>query len=653
MANALIHETSPYLLQHAHNPVNWHPWNEETLATAKDSGKMMIISIGYAACHWCHVMEKESFEDEEVAAIMNEHFFCIKVDREERPDVDQIYMDAAHLINGNGGWPLNALALPDAHPFFAGTYFPKKNWIELLNYFIDVFSSQKNKLIEQAGHVTKGIYQLDLMLPQKKEMEAEDLDAIALAIIQKTDMQWGGMQGNIKFPMPSIWEFMLEAYYFTSDIAIGNACQITLDKMAEGGIYDHIGGGFFRYSTDPQWHVPHFEKMLYDNAAMVSLYSHAYQVFPKESYKQVVAGTLAFVNAKLTHENGGFYSSLDADSEGEEGKYYVWSKREIDDVLGEFSNDFCTYYGITENGNWEYPKNIPDHNFGSAANLPEEQIRESIDLLGKTRENKIPPATDYKILTSWNALMANAYLDAYQVFAEESYFIAGKKNIDFLLKNVCKNDGSLIRNATEKARRIPGFLDDYAFVISTLIQIFQINFEQDYLQTAIQLYEYVLKNFEDPESDLFFYTDRQHHQLILRKKEISDNVIVSSNSEMAKVSWLLGHLTYNEAYKNKARNMMKSVSSLMQKHPQYHANWARVANRINYPFYEISASGKDLKVSFQELRKHFLPQAVMLGKNTEEVISSKALSIFVCQNKVCQLPAHATEDALQLIQKRF
>ncbi|MEO9209947.1 MAG: thioredoxin domain-containing protein, partial [Ginsengibacter sp.] len=366
MANSLIHETSPYLLQHAHNPVNWFAWNDQVLQNAKAENKMLLISIGYAACHWCHVMEHESFEDEEVAAIMNEHFICIKVDREERPDVDQVYMDAAYLINGNGGWPLNALALPNGKPFFAGTYFPKQNWMQLLKYFAEIYEKTPDKLEAQANQVSKGIKVTEMVPFNTEEVlfHENDIANMVAQLMKRIDWENGGTQGTMKFPMPSIWEFLLQHHYFSGDENSLNAVEITLKNMAQGGIFDQIGGGFSRYATDTKWHAPHFEKMLYDNGQLVSLYSQAFQLTKNPLYQKVVNETLEFVARELTTEEGGFYASLDADSEKEEGKFYVWTSKEIKDILGEDAEWYCDYYGITQEGNWELGKNIPDINYG-------------------------------------------------------------------------------------------------------------------------------------------------------------------------------------------------------------------------------------------------------------------------------------------------
>jgi uncharacterized protein YyaL (SSP411 family) len=419
--NKLANETSPYLLQHAGNPVDWYPWGNEALEKAKSENKLIIISIGYAACHWCHVMEHESFEDESIAQVMNDFYVSIKVDREERPDVDQIYMDAAYLITGRGGWPLNVIALPDGRPVFAGTYFRKDDWVRILLYFKDLYQKEPETFDREAGKLTdamKGIkipgIQENISPFSKKEIEES-----FRKIISYIDFENGGTRGAPKFPMPNIYELLLTYHFHTKDYQSLEAVNITLYKMANGGIYDHIGGGFARYSTDAMWKVPHFEKMLYDNAQLVSLYSNAYKIRKDELYKKVVYETLEFIETKLTDNSGGFYSSLDADSEGKEGKYYVWKKEEINELLGDRSELFCDYYSVTSIGNWEGTNilfitqkkedllkkyEINEETFGRI-------INESKKILFDERNKRVRPGLDDKILTSWNSLMIKGYVD--------------------------------------------------------------------------------------------------------------------------------------------------------------------------------------------------------------------------------------------------
>ena len=443
--NMLVNESSPYLLQHAHNPVNWHPWNEETLAKAKAENKLLIISIGYAACHWCHVMEHESFEDTAVARIMNEHFINIKVDREERPDVDDVYMTACQMVSEDGcGWPLNAFALPDGKPVWAGTYFPKKKWIEIVDYFSKEWQNKPGQMEEYAAQLTTGIDQSS-ELPQpigEPEFKKGTLTEITDLLLSRIDFEKGGRKGNPKFPMPSNYELLLEHHFLTGNEKSLEAVNVTLDEMAMGGIYDHLGGGFARYSVDDKWLVPHFEKMLYDNGQLVSLYSNAYRLSKNPFYKKVVEETLAFVERELTSPEGAFYSSLDADSEGEEGKFYVWEKNEIDSLLGENAQVFNDFYNIKSNGNWEHGKNIlhlkkTSDETAKKHNLSMEglnaKINQSKSILFAHREKRVRPGLDDKALTSWNALMMGGYIDAFKAFGKEAYLESALKNAQFII----------------------------------------------------------------------------------------------------------------------------------------------------------------------------------------------------------------------------
>jgi len=667
MPNSLINETSPYLLQHANNPVNWYAWNDMSLKKAKDENKMLLISVGYAACHWCHVMEHESFENHEVAKVMNENFICIKVDREERPDVDQVYMNAAYLINGNGGWPLNALAMPDGKPFFAGTYFPKENWIKLLEFFAGIYKNEQSKLEEQAENLSNGIRDIE-HIPLNTNpvlLNKNEVDTLFADFQNKIDFERGGTKGAMKFPMPSIWEFLLQYHSWSANEDALKAVESTLNNMANGGIYDQVGGGFSRYATDSKWHAPHFEKMLYDNAQLVSLYSHAFQVTKNPLYKKVVYETLKFINRELASPEGGFYSSLDADSEGEEGKYYVWSKKEIDEILGEDAPFYAGYFGITSQGNWEPHKNILDVNYSNKEliktyNLASEQIFEKIDRLNKklfeSREKRVRPGTDDKMLTSWNALMVKGFIDAYKAFGEVKFLNSAKQNIEFLLKNVCTENNSLFRNYKNNKATIFAFLDDYAFLISALIEFYQVTFDEVYLQKARQLTEYVEKHFFDKSTGMFFYTDIQHSNLIARKMEVTDNVIPSSNSEMAKNLFMLSLYFENKSYEEQAVQLVKNVAEDVKKNLNYYSNWAQaILLQINSP-YEIAIIGKDWKEKLIIFQKNYLPEVLFSGGENEgtlsllenKLIKGKTM-IYVCKNKTCHLPVQDVEEALKQI----
>ena len=664
MPNALINETSPYLLQHANNPVNWYAWNTETLQKAKDENKMLLISIGYAACHWCHVMEHQSFENDEVARVMNENFICVKVDREERPDVDQVYMNAAYLINGNGGWPLNALAMPDGKPFFAGTFFPKENWIRMLEYFTGIYKNERAKLEEQAENVSKGIREIEHVPINNKELvfSKNDLDDTFSTFENKIDWERGGTKGSMKFAMPSIWKFLLQYHYFTGNERALKAVEATLDNMANGGIYDHLGGGFSRYATDSKWHAPHFEKMLYDNGQLVSLYSHAFQVTKNPLYKKVVYETLDFVQRELTSPEGGFYSSLDADSEGEEGKYYVWTEEQIKEILKENAPLFIDHYGITAEGNWEEGKNIPDVNYGKNQLPVTEQITQKLILLNKKlfteREKRIRPGIDDKILTSWNALMAKGFIDAYKAFEEESFFVLAKKNIDFLLKNISTQKNSLLRNYKNGKTSIHGFLDDYAFFISALIEFYQVSFDETYLQKARDITDYVETHFFDKSSGMFLYTDDQYSDLIARKMEVTDNVIPSSNSEMAKNLFVLSLYFDNDKYEKQAIQLVKNVLEDVKKNLGYYSNWALAANFPIFGAIENAIVGKSWKEKLSQFHKNYLPNVIYQGganKSTLSLLENKSVEgktmIYICKNKSCDLPVDTAAEAIQQIKK--
>ncbi len=473
--NRLIDETSPYLLQHAFNPVDWHAWNAVTLEKAKIQNKLILVSVGYSACHWCHVMAHESFEDEEVAKIMNENFICIKVDREERPDVDQIYMDAVQLISGRGGWPLNCFALPDGRPFWGGTYFPKEQWKEILNSIIQLYSTQREKLLQQASEITEGIKRNDFINPDAgtSGFDKEMTDDMVQHFSARFDNLEGGSKGAPKFPMPNNLLFLLRYYSQSRKPEFLAHVELTLKKMAAGGIYDQIGGGFARYSVDEHWHIPHFEKMLYDNAQLVSLYSEAYKLTKDEQYKDIIIETLEFVKRELTSPEGGFYSSLDADSEGVEGKYYVWEKNELEDLLGQNAPIIIDYFGIDQDAYWENGKNVlikavTISQLAEKYNKPEEVVRnlisESREKLLSKRSERARPDLDDKILTSWNGLMVKGYVDAYLATGKNEYLECAVKNANFLLKNMNTPNGGLYRSYKEGKSTVIGFLEDYAFV---------------------------------------------------------------------------------------------------------------------------------------------------------------------------------------------
>ena len=518
--NRLSQETSPYLLQHAHNPVDWYPWGEEALQKAKAEQKPILVSIGYAACHWCHVMERESFENPQIAEVMNAHFICIKVDREERPDVDQVYMDAVHAMGVQGGWPLNVFLNPDAKPFYGGTYFPPRNWVQLLTSIGQAYQGEhRAELDASAEEFTRVLQASDL---EKYGTEAttpivtdEQFGLLLANLGGKFDRQWGGLDRAPKFPMPSVWRFLLRAHALTGSVDLLQQVNLTLHELAWGGIYDQAGGGFARYSVDAQWLVPHFEKMLYDNGQLVSLYAEAYQVTKNELYRTVVYDTVEFVRRELTSPEGGFYSSLDADSEGQEGKFYVFTKDELRAILGDEEPLFSAYYNCTVLGNWEHGQNIlhrrqSDDDFASAHEIAPQVLAELLigwkEKILAARAQRVRPGLDDKILTSWNALMLNGLVDAYRAFGYEYFLKLALNNAHFIQKNL-RQGPRLWRNYKAGRATITGFLEDYALLIQAYLNLYEATFDARWLREAETLTSYVQENFFDSSENLFFYTD--------------------------------------------------------------------------------------------------------------------------------------------------
>jgi len=666
--NDLIDETSPYLLQHAHNPVNWNPWGEEALAEAEKENKLLIVSVGYAACHWCHVMEHESFEDSTVAAIMNEHFVPIKVDREERPDVDDVYMTACNLISGRGGWPLNAIALPDGRPIWAGTYFPKEQWMNVLNQFVKLKEEDYAKLVDSAEKLTQGIQSTDEIVKASTE---ESFDESQLAVFNRnlynvTDYQLGGRLGAPKFPMPSIYEYMLEQYRISKDNELLRTVDVTLKAMANGGIYDQLGGGFARYSVDAQWLVPHFEKMLYDNGQLVSLYARAYKETFDQQYKSVVEETLEYISREMTDKSNGFYSSLDADSEGEEGKFYVWSAEELKGLLGDDYDVFAAFYDVSEDGNFEghtiLNKKIGTKQVAFMKKKTTAEVLEIIErskvILMKERAKRIRPGLDDKIITSWNGLMISGYVEAYKAFKTPSYKESAEKAMEFLLSTQKKDNGRLNRNFKDGRSTINGFLDDYAFTILACVDLYEITFDKKYLDAADEMTQHVLEHFGNPETGMFYYTSDLDPPLIARKTELNDNVIPGSNSAMARAFNELGILLYKSEYNYIARQMLSNMQESLTTNDRtdFSSSWAMLYNEMVHTPYEIAIVGPDAAKLRDEMQSKFLPDALYLGgedegemKLLEGKLQEGETYIYVCQNKVCKFPVQDVESAIDLM----
>jgi len=665
--NRLINETSPYLLQHAHNPVMWFPWGEEALRRAQAEQKPILVSIGYAACHWCHVMERESFEDSRIAEVMNQHFVCIKVDREERPDIDQVYMDAVQAMGVQGGWPLNVFLTPEAKPFYGGTYFPPRNWVQLLTSIGQAYKGEhRAELDESAEQFVNVLRASDLEKYRSKtspeNLSVEQFELLGNNLEAKFDRDLGGLNRAPKFPMPSIWRFLLRYHALTGNQAALDQSVLTLREMAWGGLYDQAGGGFARYSVDAEWLVPHFEKMLYDNGQLVSLYAEAYQLTKDELFKEVVYATVAFVERELTSPEGGFYSSLDADSEGEEGKFYVFTKDELGHLLGDEEALFSAYYNCTSLGNWEHGRNIlhrrqTDAAFANEHNLAPEVVTQLVrdwkQKIMAARANRIRPGLDDKILTGWNALMLAGLTDAYRAFSEPLFLDLALRNAEFIQQNLRKEAG-LWRNYKNWRATIAAFLEDYALVIHAFTQLYEVTFEEKWLREAETLTEYVLANFFDPQENQFFYTDATGEALIARKKELFDNVIPSSNSVMAHNLHRLGLHLENERYQKLAALMLQQVQQLVVKEPQHLANWASLYATLLKPTAEIVLVGPDVEFMRSELQQHFLPNAVVAGTSNSSSLplldkrtaQNEQTTLYVCFNHACQEPVHTVAEAL-------
>nr|WP_296382549.1 thioredoxin domain-containing protein [Winogradskyella sp.] len=673
-ANDLIKETSPYLLQHAYNPVDWKAWNSESLKLAKEQNKLIVISVGYSACHWCHVMEEESFENDSVAKIMNDNFINIKVDREERPDVDQIYMNAVQLMTGSGGWPLNCITLPDGRPVFGGTYFTKTQWTKILEDMSSLYKNDPEKVIAFAEKLTEGVKNSDLIKVNKEDVlfNKQQIEPIVEELKQSLDYKLGGQKRAPKFPMPSNLNFLLRYSFQNNDEDLKQFVLTTLTKMANGGIYDQVGGGFSRYSVDERWHVPHFEKMLYDNAQLVSLYSKAYQLTKNEAFKTIVTETLNFIDKELTQKEGAFYSSLDADSktkEGvlEEGVFYTWTKDELKLILGNDFDLFKSYYNINSTGKWEKDQYIlyktkNDEEFIKTNNITLEELHLKISSwktkLYELRAKRERPRMDDKALTSWNALMLKAYVDAYRVFGEQSYIDKAVNNAEFIKENQIQEDGLLFHNYKNRKSTIEGFSEDYAHVIAAYIELYQATFNEQWLKTAKELMDYTIKHFLNKETSMFYFTSDNETNLITRKTDVLDNVIPSSNSVLAEILFKLGHYYSNKTYSNLAKQMLSNVNENLEKVPSGYTNWLVLYLNYANPYYEVAISGSDALSKLKELDASYLPNILISGSNKNSdlpLLENKFIEgetfVYVCVNGTCKLPVTDTKKAIGQILK--
>ncbi len=635
--NDLIKETSPYLLQHAHNPVNWHAWNKESLALAKKENKLIIISIGYSSCHWCHVMEHESFENEEVAKVMNANFISIKVDREERPDIDQVYMNAVQLMTGRGGWPLNCIALPNGRPIWGGTYFPKKNWINALTQLANLYKEDPEKAKEYADKLTEGVKNSSLIQFNNNEISFE-LNKLKSTVTHWTthlDLKLGGSNGAPKFPMPNNLNFLLRYGNQANNSEIKNYVNTTLTNMAFGGIFDQIEGGFSRYSTDQKWHIPHFEKMLYDNGQLVSLYAKAYQATKNKTYKNVVYKTLQFIANELTSKEGAFYSSLDADS------YGLWEHQNYVLIRKQEDKDFSKNHHLTDSE-------------------LDNKVKEWHKKLLKIRNKRAKPRLDDKSLTSWNALMLKGYIDAYQAFDDPQFLEVALKNAQFIVNKQINSDGGLNHSYKNGKSTINGYLEDYATVIDAFIDLYQVTLNEKWLTTAKQLTDYTFDHFLDEKTHMFYFTSNKDTALITRKFEIEDNVIPASNSIMANNLFVLSHYYSNNYYLKVSKQMLSNVYDKVEDYGGGYSNWLNLLSNYVGPYYEIAISGNKAKEKIKAFNATYIPNKLFAGTTHKGSIplmegrdADKETLIYICVDGACQLPVKETKKALEFIKTTF
>ncbi|HEU4716531.1 MAG TPA: thioredoxin domain-containing protein, partial [Bacteroidia bacterium] len=651
---------------------------EEALRKAKEENRLMLVSIGYSACHWCHVMERESFEDEKVARIMNDHFVCIKIDREERPDIDQVYMNAVQLMTSHGGWPLNCFTLPDGRPLYGGTYFPKEKWVDTLFALADLWKNDAEKCMQYAQELTQGVKHSELPVAD------ESAPAIAGNILGLSVEQWslrfdnseGGPSRAPKFPLPNNYLFLLRQAFFTQSEKIKKHVLLTLDKMMMGGIYDQAGGGFARYSTDMLWKVPHFEKMLYDNAQLISLYAEAFRWTKNEAYKNVVHETAEFAERELSSPSGAFYSALDADSEGEEGKFYVWEREEMEKLLGEDFGLAADYFSLGnlsggksgmaywEDGKYILLRRESDEAFARKRHMEVTALQKKIsgikNVLMAQRAKRIRPGLDDKTLASWNALMLRGLVDAYQMEGEEKFLLRAKKNAEFLLREMLRMEDGKVTGMWHSWKNgratVNAFLEDYAFVTDAFIALYQAQFEEKWLMLAIALCEYACAHFGHEGSPLFCFTSDEDPALIARKMEISDNVIPASNSAMARNLFYLGHYTGRTEWIARAEQMLALVQKEIVAYGAGYSNWMILQQHFVFPFREIAIVGNAVDKTGAAFRKHYLPNQIFAGSTGNSTLPLTAnrfiegrTLIYVCENNTCGLPVAAAEEALKNI----
>lgn len=665
--NRLIHETSPYLLQHAHNPVDWYAWGAEALEKARAEGKPIFLSIGYSACHWCHVMERESFENDVTARLMNERFVNIKVDREERPDLDAIYMEAVVAMTGSGGWPMSVFLTPEGQPFYGGTYYPPEprygmpSFRQVLGSVADAYQNRRNDVLGQAARLTTALQNTTGLTAQDGEISTALLDEAVVTLQQYFDEQDGGFGNHPKFPQPMTLDFLLTQYKRTGNLDILYMAELTLEKMAHGGIYDQLGGGFHRYSVDPVWLVPHFEKMLYDNSQLLRTYLHAWQLTGHPLYRRVVEETIDYVLREMTAPDGGFYSTQDADSEGEEGKFFVWTETEVEQLLGSHAAAiFENYYGVSMRGNFE-GQNIlsitrPVANVAERFRTTVEEVEQVLvdgrRQLFAAREGRIKPARDEKILTEWNGLMIHALAECGVVLGRADALAAATKAADFVLTKLSQPDGKLYRTYKAGQARLNAYLEDYTALIRSLIALYESTFELRWLGEASRLTQIMFEQFHDQANGGFFQTGVDHEQLVVRRKDFVDNAIPSGNAMAAEALLRLGVLVGNPDYRGEALRIILTMKELLGRQPTGFGRLLCVLDSVLAPSQEIAIVGEfaqaETQALFAQVRRHYLPNTVVAAKEPAAVsilpllegrglVEGKAAA-YVCENYSCQLP---------------
>ncbi|RMG53557.1 MAG: thioredoxin domain-containing protein [Acidobacteria bacterium] len=668
--NRLIHETSPYLQQHAHNPVDWYPWGEEALERARREDKPILLSIGYSTCHWCHVMERESFENEEIARLMNEYFINIKVDREERPDLDAIYMNVVQMLTGSGGWPMTVFLTPDGEPFFAGTYFPPEDrygmpgFRRVLLKVAELYRTRRDDLMASAREIVRELNRISVPPPTRHRLGPEILDQAYESLVQQFDAQHGGFGRAPKFPSAMNLIFLLRHYQRTKKPGALEMVELSLTRMARGGIYDQLGGGFHRYATDERWLVPHFEKMLYDNALLSRLYLYAYQVTGNEFYRRIAEETLTYVVREMRSPEGGFYSAQDADSEGVEGKFFVWTPEEIKQVLGEREGElFCQYYDVTPWGNFEHGRSILHvpreiDIVARSADIDVASLRQIIER-GRTalfhhREKRIKPHRDEKIITSWNGLMLRSFAEAASILDREDFRQIATNNAEFLLTHL-RRDGRLQRTYRGGVSKLNAYLEDYALFADGLLALYEATGDWRWLDEATSLVETMIEQFWDDEEGGFYFTARDHEPLIARMKEFYDNAIPSGNSVAADVLLRLAHWLDKPEYYQRAERLFELVGDAVRRFP---GAFGHLLGALDFYFSsprEIAIVGDkhadDTRALLRAVFERFLPNKVVALKDPREGEAARRIpwlkdrepiagraTAYVCQNFSCQAP---------------